>query len=143
MKSMTMRSMIAVAALAAAAASASAQTYKADIPMAFSANGKVLAAGTYQFEVVNHNNAQPVLSVRNIATGHSALLPSHSRADVPKAWLKQANPILSFDCLAGDCTLRRMWDGSGRGAYQFPGPKVSGADVERVASITVALTRGD
>ena len=143
MKSMTMRSMIAVAALAVAAASASAQTYEANIPMPFRANGAVLPAGAYRFQVVSHNNGQPVLSVRNLATAHSVLLPSYPGSDVPKAWQEESKPVLGFDCLAGNCTLRRIWNGSDRSTYQFPRLKVSRADAERVASITVALTRGD
>ena len=50
MKSLTTNLMIAAAALFAAGA-VSAQTMTADIPFAFQAGGKVMAAGTYRVDL--------------------------------------------------------------------------------------------
>ncbi len=61
MKTLTMHSVVAVAALAVAAVSASAQTYKAEIPMAFHAGANALPAGTYKLDVVR----KPITATRS------------------------------------------------------------------------------
>src|SRR5580700_2722631 len=53
MKNFTMQLTIAAAALVAVAGSASAQTYKAEIPMAFHAGSNAMAAGSYEVVVRN------------------------------------------------------------------------------------------
>ncbi len=51
--------------------------------------------------------------------------------------------MLSFDCLGDSCTLRQLWNGSDSATYKFPGRKAPAAEKERMASITVVLTKGD
>lgn len=143
MKTLTMRSMIAVAALAVAAVSASAQTYKADIPIAFRAANKVMAPGSYILRVVKNSDGHPIFSMRNVATHRAVFLATYLGSDAPKAWQKAGDPVLSFDCLGESCALRRLWTGANAFVYQFPGRKVPAADKERMASITVMLTKGD
>ncbi len=53
MKKLTTKLMIAAAALVVAAGAASAQTMKAEIPFAFRAGDKVMAAGTYRVETLS------------------------------------------------------------------------------------------
>src|SRR5580704_5635510 len=72
MKTLTMHSLVAVAALAVAAVSASAQSYKAEIPMAFHAGDKALAAGTYKLDVVSSNHGNPIFTISNTASGRGA-----------------------------------------------------------------------
>ena len=143
MKTLTMHSLVAVAALAVAAVSASAQSYKASIPMAFHAGDKTLAAGTYKLDVVSSNHGNPIFTISNTASGRGAFLVTSSGADAPKAWRKAGLPVLSFDCLGETCTLRQLWNGSASATYVFPGHKAPAAEKERMASITVVLTKGD
>src|SRR4051812_13502700 len=51
MTRLSLNLMIATAAMAAVAGSAAAQNLKADVPFSFHANGKVMAAGTYDVNV--------------------------------------------------------------------------------------------
>jgi len=143
MKTLTMHSLVAVAALAVAAVSASAQSYKADIPMAFHAGDKAMPAGTYKLDVVKSNNGLPIFELRNTATARGAFLLTYSGSDAPKAWREAGQPVLSFDCLGESCTLRQLWNGSGSATYKFPSRKAPAAEKERMASITVVLTKGD
>jgi len=143
MRNLTMRSMIAVAALAVAAASASAQTYTAKVPMSFHAGDKQMAAGSYEFRVTNTGVGSPMISVRNVTTSSSAILVAAPGPDVAKAWKAEGKPVLAFECLGSNCALTKLWNASSVSTYSFPGLKVRGADAERIASITVALTKGD
>jgi len=143
MKTLTTRTMIAVAALAAAAASASAQTYKADIPMNFKVSGKAMGAGSYVVQVVKGDTSYPVLLVRNVATGNSALLASMPGSDAPKEWVAQAHPVISFECLNGNCVVRKFWNSTAPYTYQFPGLKVRPADAERIAYVAIPLSKAD
>jgi hypothetical protein len=144
MKNFTMLSMIAVAALTVAAGSASAQTYKAQIPMAFHAGRTLLAPGTYNFEV------------RLAATGHDVLMIRRSDdsklvayvipiagSDAPKSWREKGNPIIAFECAGHDCTLRQLWRGQDVTAFAFPAPKLAPAAAERASIVTFALTKAD
>jgi hypothetical protein len=143
MKNLTMRSMIAVAALAVAAGSASAQTYKAEIPMSFRAGSQQLAAGNYDFVFHGGSSGHEFVAVRT-ADGYAAviLLPSPG-SDVPKAWQKDGKPKISFNCLGRTCTLAQLWDGRDVSVYAFPAPKLPKAERERLAVVTVGLTRAD
>ena len=144
MKNLTTRLMIAVATLAAAAVSASAQTYKADIPMAFDAGGKLMAAGTYDFVVATNTTGHQTVVVRNHREIKvTALLITVPGSDAPKAWREEGTPKISFDCLGHSCSLRKLYNGRDVSAYQFPGRKVAPAEKERMASLTLALTRTD
>jgi hypothetical protein len=143
MKTLTMHSVVAVAALAVAAVSASAQTYKAEIPMAFHAGAKALPAGTYKLSVVQSNNGVPIFTINSAATGRGVYLLTSAGPDASAAWRKAGRPVLSFDCLGESCTLRQLWNGRDSATYKFPSRKAPAADKERMASITIALTKGD
>ena len=143
MTTLTMRSMFAVAALAVAAVSASAQTYKADIPMSFRAGDKVMASGSYQFRVSTGANGLTVLTVSNVTTPRAAMVLAGPGSDAPKAWREQGQPMIAFECYAGNCALHKIWTGNSRSTYDFPGLKLRRADVERIAEITVGLAKSE
>jgi hypothetical protein len=141
MKNLTMRLTIAVATLAAAAVSASAQTYKADVPMAFHVGNKLMAAGSYEF-VVSNTTGHPIVVVRNHhQVKQSAMLLAAPGSDAPKAWRADGTPKISFDCLGSNCSLTKLYNGRDIDAYRFPSPKVAPAEKERIASITLSLVR--
>lgn len=141
MKNLTMRMLFAVATLAAAAVGASAQTYKADIPMAFRAGGKLLTPGTYDFVVSLGPSGQHTVIVRNHhAVKQAAMLATVPGSDAPKAWRNAGTPKIGFECASQSCSLTRLYNGRDVSAYQFPAPKVAPADKERIASITLSLT---
>jgi len=143
MKTWTMLSTIAVAALTVAAGSASAQIYKAEIPMAFRAGRIALAPGAYNFEVRMSNAGHDVLMIRRGDSKVVATVLPTAGSDAPKAWRDNGNPIIAFECVDHDCTLRQLWGGQDVTALQFPAPKLSPAAAERASVITFALTKAD
>jgi hypothetical protein len=142
MKTLAMRSTIAVAALAVAACSASAQTYKADIPMSFRAGSTQMAAGSYDFQVVTSSGRANIV-VRKADGSAAAMLLPIPGSDAPKAWRTERNPKISFNCLGRSCTLGRLWNGRDVSVYEFPARKLPPAEAERLAVVTVGLTRAD
>ncbi len=104
MKSSTLRLMIAAAALVVAAGTASAQTYKAEIPMAFRAAGKLMTPGSYEIRV-SRNTATELVFVRNIDAKSAVILVAQVKADPPKEWRKTAEPKVGFACIGGACNL--------------------------------------
>jgi len=143
MKSFTTRTMIAVAALAVAAGTASAQTYKAEIPMAFHAGNKAMTAGSYDVRVVVGQSGSEVIQLRNANTKAAAVLVPFHGDYAPKTWVADGNPRLSFECVDGACSLRKLWNGRDAAVYQLPARKLRPAEVERIAVITVGLTKAD
>ena len=107
MTTTTLRTMIAVAALAVAAGSASAQTYRAEVPMAFQAGGKTLAAGSYEVRMGSGAVGQMIV-IYSPATKTSAALVSVVRADAPKDWLAAGSPWIRFEQAGRVCSLRNL-----------------------------------
>ncbi len=143
MKSFTILSMIAAAALAVAAGSASAQTLTAEIPMAFSAGGRLMTPGNYDFNVETNSVGHPVLTVRNRATSRQALLFPFHGSDAPTAWRDEGSPKITLECLDGNCTLRTVWNGKDDYQYQLPAHRLRPEQKERLAVVTIGLTRTD
>jgi hypothetical protein len=141
MKSLMMRLTIAAAALAAVAGSASAQTYKARIPMAFRAGDKVLAAGSYEFVVTSSATGHQVIWVRSAKSSNSALLVPVLGSDASKEWQSEGTPKIAFECLGSSCSLRRFWKAEDTSTLEFPARKVAPAEKERIAFVTVGLTK--
>jgi hypothetical protein len=140
MKNTWMNTMIAAAALAVAAGStASAQTFRAEVPMAFQIAGKTMEAGSYDVRVANGDH---LVVVRNRATHESALVAKGAQADAPKAWVDAGEPMIAFECANGSCSLRKLWVGASS-AYVFPGPKAPSGNVvaSRTEVVTLALVR--
>ncbi len=120
MKTAKVRYIIAAAALAVAAASASAQTYKAEIPLSFSAGQTRMLPGAYQIDLNQSEGGAVLVRVRNVDANRSIMLIAAVKSDAPKAWVKAGKPLLAFECTEGACTLRRIWDGRDTSAYDFP-----------------------
>ncbi|MDR3702392.1 MAG: hypothetical protein P4L56_22280 [Candidatus Sulfopaludibacter sp.] len=142
MKSLTMRTMIAAAALVVAAGTASAQTYKAEIPMAFRAAGKLMTPGSYEIRV-SRNSATELLYVHNTGANNGVILVAQVKTDPPKEWRDARNPKLAFACIGGACTLSRMWNGSDSFAYSFPSPKAPAGDLvaQRLELVTLSMIK--
>jgi hypothetical protein len=143
MKTLTTNCLIALAALVAAAGSASAQVYKADIPMAFRAGNTVMEPGAYDFNIAANLAGHSYISVRNHASGSTVMLLPIAGSDAPKAWRKAGNPLVSFVCAGRSCSLHEFWNGSDVGTYVFPAHKLPASEAERLAVITVELTKAD
>jgi hypothetical protein len=141
MKTLTMHSMFAVAALAAAAGSASAQTYKAEIPMAFQAGGKLMTPGTYSFSVQMNASGHDILTVASRDFKQVARVVPIPGSDAPKAWRVEGNPKIAFECVESKCSLTKLWNGRDTSAYQFYSPKLTKVEHERLAVVTFGLTK--
>jgi hypothetical protein len=141
MKNSTMRLMIAAAALAVAAGSASAQTYKAEIPVAFRAGGNAMLPGTYQIRREVHGGG-PIVHVYNLDSQKHVVLLTSFGSDAPKGWRAAGTPMIALECVEGRCALRSLWTGSGPAMYSFPGSISRGQD-DKVAMMLVTLTSGE
>ena len=142
MKTTTMRTMIAAAALVVAAGTASAQSYTAEIPMAFRAAGTKMAPGKYEVRTAR-TQATEILILHNNTDNTNLALLTPVRSDTPKQWLVAGNPTISFECGKGACTLRKMWNGSASYAYDFPAPKPAAGDLvaQRLETVTLAMVK--
>jgi hypothetical protein len=143
MRNSMMRSITAAAALAVAAGCASAQTYTANIPMTFHAGDKVMAPGSYRFDVVNRfsGTGYPVIAIRSVRSYTAVMLMTAPGSGAPKAWVAEGKLVVSFECLGSDCILRQLWNGRDPDALRFPGRKLTPAEAERAASITVKVAK--
>jgi hypothetical protein len=130
MKSLTTKLMIAAAALFAAGA-ASAQTMTADIPFAFQAGGKVMAAGTYRVDLRSH----VALVIRGVGREGAAIAQPITHID-----RKEYTAKLVFVCGRGPCTLVQVWPGYSEDGLLFKTPK---RDRNEEASLTVIHLRPD
>jgi hypothetical protein len=142
MKTLTMNTMIAVAALTVAAGSAAAQSYKAEIPMSFRAQGAVMAPGAYEFHVVS-TSGQTLVSMRSVANKSGMTLLSFPGSDVPKAWQAAGRAVVSFVCYGRTCSLRSLWDGRGASTIELPVRKLPAAEAERASIVTLSLAKAD
>jgi len=142
MKTMATRLMIAVAAVAAVATCASAQTYKADIPMAFRVGSTLLAPGSYDFVLNLTYSSNPAVLIRSHNGKQSVMVLPMSTADAPKVWRAGGKPKIAFACAGRNCALTSLYRGTGIGAYQFRTHKLPAAEADR-ASVTLPLTRVD
>ncbi len=141
MNTTTMRTMIAAAALMVAAGSASAQTFKAEIPMAFRVSNKTMAPGSYDLRLTR-GVAGMMLVVYNRTTRSSAALVPSVTADPPKAWRAAGDAKIAFVCSDGACSLRELWDGFGTDAYRFPAARSAGTLVaQRSEFVTLSMVR--
>jgi hypothetical protein len=131
MKSLTTKLMIAAAALVTASA-ASAQVMQADIPFAFQAGGKVMAAGTYRVDL--HGLGGTVIISDTQRQGVVTALP------VTRADAKDTNAKIVFTCSRGLCTLLQVWPGANGTGLTFPAPK---RNRDEEASLAVIGLRPD
>jgi hypothetical protein len=124
-----MKLTIAAAALFAAGA-VSAQTLKADIPFAFQAGGKAMAAGRY---LVDLRGPGYTVVIRD-ASGKSAVMARYiTHIDGSEGTAK-----LVFQCSRGNCSLQEAWSGYADSGLLFKTPKL---DRNEEASLTVIQLR--
>lgn len=142
MKSLTMQTMFAAAVLTVAAGSALAQTYNAEIPVAFRAGDTMMQPGTYRIDVVAGRTGAPVVYIRSRETSKSVILMPAFGSDAPKVWRENGKPMLSFACYGETCSLERLWDGTNIATYKFATPHKS-LEVARADTVTVALSKAD
>ena len=129
MTSLRMKLTIAAAALFAAGA-ASAQTMKADVPFAFQAGGKVMAAGTY---LVDLRGPGSTVVIRH-ANGESAVMARY----ITEIEGTRGTAKLVFQCNRGNCSLEQAWSGYTGSGLLFKTPKL---DRNEEASLTVIHLR--
>src|ERR1035438_4845280 len=102
MKNLTTKLMFTAAVLVAAGA-ASAQPMKADIPFAFQAGGKVMAAGTYLVDLRG-----PSGTVTIHGTGREGAVIANPITHIDR---KENTAKLVFVCGRGPCSLVQAWPG--------------------------------
>jgi len=133
---------IAAAALAVAAGVASAQTYKAEIPLAFRAGAKLMQPGAYDVRVSLGSTGVASVTIQNKDDNSSViLLPTYGN-DAPKRWRAAGLPVFAFECVESHCLLRTLWTGTDLGTYRFPGHIETGSD-KQVAELLVTLVKSE
>ncbi|HTS25913.1 MAG TPA: hypothetical protein VMH81_08555 [Bryobacteraceae bacterium] len=133
------RLMIAAAALVVAAGSASAQVFKAEIPMAFTANGAVMQPGSYSIQTLG--GAAPAYSLRNLETRNTILAVAASKSDTPKAWTEAGDPKLTFVCWEDGCALTGLWDGESSATNNFNYKHSTTLASRHTEAVAVAMIR--
>ena len=141
MKSSLTCTMIAVAALAVAAGSASAQTLKAQIPMSFRVGAKAMTAGNYEVQVNTGNTATAIVKLYNVDNKSGVLTMPIAVKDVPKEWLKDGSPRLSFACVNGSCELAQLWNGEGQAAFGFYHRETNSIQARGTTTVTLAMVK--
>jgi hypothetical protein len=111
MKTTTTKLTIAAAFLALATGVAGAQSLKADIPFAFRAGGKMMPAGEYT--VHTGGSAGQMVVLRNYYAKQGVVLLSNFQSDPGKAATAAAEPVITFECGIGRCSLVQIWTGTG------------------------------
>jgi hypothetical protein len=140
MKSMTTKMMLAAAALVVATGVATAQQYRADIPFAFHAGGKTLAAGTYELKMTAANQWMVVITNRD--TLKSSLALPTTRDDGRDNPPPGGAPTLTFVCGSTRCSLVKVWSGPSNPALNFPQPRIS-KDERASTTVRTVKMNGD
>jgi hypothetical protein len=137
MNTTTMRTMIAAAALVVAAGSASAQSYKAEVPMAFRVGNKTMAPGSYDLRLAKGAAGQ-ILVIYN-QSDHNAAALFGAVGDPAKA---SRDATVTFECTDGTCSLRKLSDGWSTVSYQFPAQKAPGTlSARRTEFVTLTMIK--
>jgi hypothetical protein len=142
MKNSIVRSVFAAAVLTAAATGASAQTYNAEIPVAFRVGATQMLPGAYEITAVRSFGGSPVLNVKDLDHKRSVFLNAPSATDVLKAWKAAGKPVIAFECIQGSCSLSHMWNGSDPVMYLFPAHKTAAGEA-RASLVVVKLNAAD
>jgi hypothetical protein len=97
--------------------------------------------GRYQVEQVRRDGTQ-IVYVRNLDTHQTAVTISGAPIDPPKAWVAKGNPMLGFECVGGNCSLTRLWNGRAQYAYQFRAHKLPPGE-ESMTAIMLQPVKAD
>jgi len=134
------RWMIAAAAVTIAAGSAAAQTFTAEVPLAFRIGNKLMPPGSYSINIPDMSGTHAVVVRNSTYLNQSALLMAAPTGKVLPAWKKAGTPLLAFECGDGGCVLRSLWNGDAF-AYRFSGAKPTG-DL-RMAYVALTPAKAD
>ena len=134
MKSLTTKLMFAAAALVAAGA-LSAQTMKADIPFAFQAGGKLMAAGTYRVDL-----SRPAGMVTLQGAAREGAVIARPITHIER---KENTAKLVFVCGRGPCSLVQAWPGYSGNGLLFKTPKLDRNEEASLAVIHLRLDAAD
>ena len=134
MKNLTTKLMFTAAILVAAGA-ASAQPMKADIPFAFQAGGKVMAAGTYRVDLRG-----PSGTVTIHGTGREGAVIAIPITHIDR---KENTAKLVFVCGRGPCSLVQAWPGYSEDGLLFKTPKLDRNEEASLAVIHLRLGAAD
>ncbi len=134
MKSLTTKLMIAAAALVAAGA-ASAQTMTADIPFAFQAGGKVMAAGTYRVDL---GGPAATVIIRDARGKNVVIARTVTHID-----RKEETAKLVFSCGRGSCSLVQAWPGYSEPGLAFKAPVLNRNEEASLVVIHLRLDAAD
>jgi hypothetical protein len=137
MKRTTLTMTLAAAALLTAAATSNAQSMKAEIPFAFDAAHARMQAGNYQVRLVTNAGAVPTVRIYGADSGRAVLALPMISDDHAKGG---TDPVLTFQCTDGRCSLAKLWDGEGR-LYTFATPKAG--EGTRIATVVLQHERGE
>ena len=143
MKNLTTRMMIAAAALVAAASVASAQTMEANVPFAFRADGRVLAAGTYRVQVLRTESGNVLVAISGLNKDRLVFTTSMADGQAKDAWKSADKPMLSFRCGVSRCALTDVWIGGDTPQYRVPAPSLGKDEPVRTAEIAMHTVKGD
>jgi len=138
MKSTT-KWLVTAAALAIVTGVASAQALQAEIPFAFRAGDKVMAAGTYRVEA---RDAQHFLILSNFESRQSAILLPNWLETPAKAVASRGEPVMVFEC-ASRCELVKVWTGYGAPTIAFRRHAPSGGETASLMEIRLVRVNGD
>ena len=134
MKNLTTKLMFTAAILVAAGA-ASAQPMKADIPFAFQAGGKLMAAGTYRVDL-----SHPTGMVTIQGAGREGAVMARPITHIER---KENTAKLVFVCGRGPCSLVQAWPGYAQDGLLFRTPKLHRNEEASLAVIHLRLDAAD
>ena len=141
MKNLTMKMMVAAAALVVAGGVASAQVMTAEIPFRFQAAGAWLEPGTYSINHISGSSATTIYRIANLSSAGVVAAVPRFTIDGNSGNAPQGK--LTFECVAGRCTLVQLWDGSRGVTYSFSRPKRSGEEAALASVISIRMERGE
>ena len=134
-----MKVMVAAAALVVAGGVASAQVMKAEVPFRFQASGVWLEPGTYSINRLTASNT--IYRIANLDAAGAVLAMPRFTMDRNNGNATQGK--LVFECVAGQCALVQLWDGSRGIAYSFNRPKRSKDEAALASLISIRMERGE
>lgn len=104
--------------------------------MAFRVGNKTMAPGSYDLRLAK-GAASQILVIYN-QTDNSAAALVAAVGDPSKA----SRATVTFECTDGTCSLRKLSDGSGAVAYQFPAQKAPGTlSAHRTELVTLTMIK--
>lgn len=108
--------------------------------MPFHAGDKLMAAGSYAFDVAG-GPSDHFIVVRNLENKTGTMLLPGAGSDAPKAWRDAANPVISFKCYGSTCALNRIFTAQNSSTYTFHSKELPTVEARNMTAVTVALIK--